>query len=50
MYQNQSRKKEVCLARDMSRKQLVVLFSNKQSPETVYLDSLLKKNKAKNSV
>ena len=31
--------------RDISKKQFEVLFSNKQSPETVYLDILLKEYK-----
>ena len=34
----------------MSRKQLEVLFSNKHSLKIVYLDSLLKKHKERNTV
>lgn len=36
--------------RDISRKQLQVFFSNKHSPENLYLDSFLKKDKTKNRV
>ena len=36
--------------RDMSSKQLEVLFSNKHSLKIVYLDSLLKKYKERNRV
>ena len=43
-------KKGIPGCRYMSRKQLQVLLSDKESPETVYLDCLLKNYKTKKRV
>ena len=43
-------KKAIPGCRYMPRKQLQVLFSDKESPETVYLDCLLKNCKTKKRV